>query len=248
MTAMPEPEWQAMTAAVTGASSGIGRAIAMALLERGVRVAAIGRDLPRLKLLEPAAAEPAGQLTLHQADLSQEPQVLALAADLMARHPRLNILVHCAGIIHRGALEQASALEMDAQYLLNMRAPYVLTQRLAPSLIANQGQVVCINSSAGVVGRGGVASYAGTKHGLRAIADSLREELGPRGVRVLSVFPGQTATPLQAALYAAERTPYHPEQLLQPEDVAKIVVAAVGLPRSAEVTDIHIRPSRKPAS
>jgi NADP-dependent 3-hydroxy acid dehydrogenase YdfG len=74
------------------------------------------------------------------------------------------------------------------------------------------------------------------------LADSLRSEVNPRGVRVLSVFPGRTASPMQAAVHADEGRSYQPERLLQPADVAASVVHALALPRTAEVTDIHIRP------
>jgi NADP-dependent 3-hydroxy acid dehydrogenase YdfG len=84
--------------------------------------------------------------------------------------------------------------------------------------------------------------YASTKHGLKALADSLREEVNSRGVRILSIFPGRTATPTQEKVHAGEGRPYRPERLLQPEDVAAVVINALCLPRTAEVTEIKIRP------
>jgi NADP-dependent 3-hydroxy acid dehydrogenase YdfG len=106
--------------------------------------------------------------------------------------------------------------------------------------------VVFINSTAGLVARAGVAQYAATKHALRAMADSLREEVNADGVRVLSVFLGRTATPLQAALHEREGRRYRPERLVQPADVASLVVHALTLPRTAEVTDLTIRPLSPP--
>jgi NADP-dependent 3-hydroxy acid dehydrogenase YdfG len=90
-----------------------------------------------------------------------------------------------------------------------------------------------------------VGQYAASKHALKAIADSLRDEVNTEGIRVLSVYPGRTASPLQAAVHQMEGRTYHPERLMQPEDVALAVINALGLPRSAEVTDIHIRPMAK---
>ena len=83
-----------------------------------------------------------------------------------------------------------------------------------------------------------------TRGGLN-IADSLRQELNPEGVRVLTVFPGRTATPGMQDLYRIENTPYKPELLLQPSDIAAVLVNALALPRTAEVTNISIRPFRK---
>src|SRR5439155_600717 len=79
----------------------------------------------------------------------------------------------------------------------------------------------------------------------RAVADALREEVNPDGVRVLSVYPGRTATPQQAAIHAEEGTPYRPERLLQPADVAAAVVHALTMDRTAEITDLRVRPMQK---
>jgi len=117
-----------------------------------------------------------------------------------------------------------------------------VTQALLPALGRGSGQVVFLNSSSGVAARGGLAAYAASKHALKALADSLRDEVNTLGVRVLSLYPGRTATPMQEALFAHEGRPFTPERLLQPEDVAKALLAAVELPRTAEVTDLHLRP------
>ena len=90
-----------------------------------------------------------------------------------------------------------------------------------------------------------MAQYAATKHALRALADALREEVNERGVRVLSVFLGRTASRMQQAVHQHEKRPYNPGRLLQPSDVASMVLAALRLPRTAEVTDLHIRPMLK---
>jgi NADP-dependent 3-hydroxy acid dehydrogenase YdfG len=105
---------------------------------------------------------------------------------------------------------------------------------------------VFINSSVIMRTRANVGQFAATQHSLKAIADSLREEVNPDQVRVLSVFPGRTASPRQAIIHEMEGKPYHPERLMQPEDVAGVVINALSLPRSAEVTDISLRPFATP--
>jgi NADP-dependent 3-hydroxy acid dehydrogenase YdfG len=145
-----------------------------------------------------------------------------------------------------GATEVASPQDFDRQYLTNVRAPYVLTQAFLPMLVSHQGQIAFINSSIIRAARSNVSQFAATQHALRAVADCLREEVNVKGVRVLSVFPGRTATERQATIHQWEGKPYHQERLLQPEDVAAVVVNALELPRTAEVTDIHIRPMNKP--
>jgi len=134
-------------------------------------------------------------------------------------------------------------------YRLNLRAPYLLTQRLLPLLRRARGQVVFVNSSAGLHAAAGTSQYAATKHALKALADSLRCEVNDDGIRVLSVYPGRTASPMQELLHnqhRADARPYVAADLLQPDDVAAVVVQALRLPRTAEVTDLHVRPFVKP--
>ena len=231
---------------VTGASSGVGRAIAVALARQGVQLCIVGRDSARL-------AEAASTAQMHtpvksfQADLTRRDALGQLLGHLQDVG-RLDILVHAAGVMHQGPMECASIDDLDRQYATNVRAPYMLTQCLLPLLSVARGQVVFINSSVGNSAmRSEIGQYAATKHALRAIADSLREEVNPKGIRVLTVYLGRTATPMQEAIHRNERKNYQPDTLLQPEDVAATVVFAIGLPRTAEVTDIRMRPMLKPA-
>jgi NAD(P)-dependent dehydrogenase (short-subunit alcohol dehydrogenase family) len=138
--------------------------------------------------------------------------------------------------------------EFDRQFAINVRAAYAVSQGLLPMLKSSQGEIVFLNSSAGLSGRAGSSQYAATKHALRGLADSLREEVNGEGVRVLSVYLGRTATPMQAAVHRSEERAYEPERLIRPEDVASMVVSALRLPRSVEVTDMTLRPMWKPGA
>jgi NADP-dependent 3-hydroxy acid dehydrogenase YdfG len=153
--------------------------------------------------------------------------------------------VHSAGTYSRGPVEKASADDLDRQYATNVRAPYLLTQALLSMLRANRGQIVFINSTIVFASGANVSQYAATQHALRALADSLREEVNADGIRVASIYPGRTATQLQARIHALEGKAYVPERLLQPGDVADVVVKILTIPRSAEVTDVRIRPMLK---
>lgn len=230
-------------AVVTGAGSGIGQAIARALAARGASLTLIGRRHEALEAVRANLCALGATARIHPADVSREQDLRGLAATLLGESSgRVDILVHSAGVIRPGAWTDSSLDDFDEQYRTNCRGPYLLTQLLLPTLREHHGQVVFINSSVGLKARPGVGPYAATKHALKALADSLRDEVNAEGVRVLSVYCGRTATPMQADLHERERHPYRPERLLQSEDVAQIVVAALGLPRTAEVTDIHIRP------
>jgi len=230
---------------VTGASSGIGAAVALALAAEGATVCGVGR---RRQGLEETARRlnGAGRFVACEADLMDDREPERLTKALIERHGKVDVLVHCAGTIALGAVETASVQDLDRQYATNVRAAYRLTQVLLPALRDSQGQIVFINSTVGLAARANVAQYAATKQALKAIADSLREEVNPLGIRVLSVYPGRTATPLQAGVHDVEGKPYSPERLVQPADVASLVVNALTLPRSAEVTDITVRPMLKP--
>jgi NADP-dependent 3-hydroxy acid dehydrogenase YdfG len=231
--------WREDTALVTGAGSGIGRAIARSLAGAGGRVLLLGRDAARLR----ATAADARGAEVVALDLAAGAE--AVAAALAPRLPaRLAVLVHAAGAHRLGPVEATDPAALDALLAVNLRAPLALTRLCLPALRAARGQVVFVNSSQGLAAGPGAGAYAASKHALRALADSLRGEVNAEGVRVLSVYPGRTATPLQAAVHAQEGRAYDPGALMQPEDVAAMVLAALTLPRTAEVTDIMMRPMR----
>jgi NAD(P)-dependent dehydrogenase (short-subunit alcohol dehydrogenase family) len=240
------PAFTDQVAVVTGASSGVGRAIVRALALRGASVCAVGRNPTSLADVADAGPEGGGCIRAYRADLEVDLDIRALVARLERDAPHIDVLVHSAGVIAVGRVEEASAEDFDRHYRINVRAPYLLTQALLPRLRARQGQIVFINSSAGMTAKAIVSQYAATKHALRAVADSLRDEVNADGIRVLSVFLGRTATPMMAAVHQIERQTYRPERLVQPEDVAAVVLSILQLPRTAEVTDVSIRPLARP--
>ncbi|MBD2087130.1 SDR family oxidoreductase [Coleofasciculus sp. FACHB-542] len=232
-------------AVVTGASSGIGKAIALGLAAQGATLCLVGRNLEALEAVAETAKATASKVLLYQVDLTLDEDIQQLKTRLEQDVGEVDLLVHSAGVITLGQMKTASLEDFDWQYRVNVRAPYALTQALLPMLTVRQGQIAFLNSTVGLNARGGVGQYAATKHALKAIADSLREEVNADGVRVLSIYPGRTASPMQASVQEMEGREYQPDRLLQPEDVAAVVLNALSLPRTAEVTDINIRPLRK---
>jgi NADP-dependent 3-hydroxy acid dehydrogenase YdfG len=228
-------------AVVTGASSGIGKAIALGLAAQGAKLCLLGRKLDTLLAIA-KSVETSPQVVSYQVDLTLDEDIQKLNSRLVEDFGQVDLLIHSAGIISLGEMKTAPVEDLDLQYRTNVRAPYALTQALLPMLIPRQGQIVFINSSAGLTAKAGAGQYAATKYALKAIADSLRAEVNALGLRVLSVYPGRTASPMQAAIYKMEGKAYNPERLLQPEDVAACVISALSLPRTAEVTDIQVRP------
>jgi NADP-dependent 3-hydroxy acid dehydrogenase YdfG len=229
-------------AIVSGASSGIGRAIAVGLAKEGTSLCLLGRDKERLLGTARTATNSSPKVIVYQVDLASEQDLACLIQRLEQELEHVDVLVHAAGDIVLGDMNSSTIDDLDRQYKVNLRAPYLLTQKLLPRVRSRQGQVVFINSSMGVHARANVGQYAATKHALKAVADSLREEVNSDGVRVLSIFAGRTASAMQKTIHRLENKAYDSQLLLQPEDIASVVIHALTLPRTAEVTDIHIRP------
>jgi short-subunit dehydrogenase len=222
-------------ALVTGASSGIGQAIAVALAAEGVQIHAVARSWPK----------PVEGWQLHNADFTVEADVKRLAAEISAEKSPLDLLIHCAGALEFGAVADFSIAKLDYLYQVNLRAPFLLTQLLQAELVQSKGQIVFINSSAATAPNMALAGYSSTKSALKSIADCLRLEVNSSGVRVMSVYPGKTASAMQQRAHELSGKPYDAASLMQPQDVAQMVLSALALPATAEMTDLHIRPMKK---
>ncbi len=230
---------------MTGATSGIGHSLTLALVRKGALVWAIGRSLNRLDGLAAEVRGLEGEVALLPADLEDDRDLEKASAAILSRTGNVDVLAHSAGAMVLGSLESVAPLAFDQLYRVNLRAPVVLTQHLLVGLKRARGQIVFINSSAGLRASADNALYAATKHGLKAIADGLRDQVNPAGVRVISVYPGRTATPMQRSVHEHEGRDYRSESLLRPEDVADVVLSALAHPPSGEVTDVNVRPIRK---
>ena len=229
-------------AIVTGATSGIGKAIALSLIREGAVTCPVGRNADSLQDVLTHAQKSNQCAKSYQIDLTIDEDVERLSRNLEKDFGNIDILIHSAGVISMDTLECASIEDLDQQYRINVRAPYMLTKLLLPMIKSRQGQIVFINSNVGLKARANIGQYAATKHALRAIADSLREEVYFEGIRVLSIYPGRTATPMQALVHKMEEKIYDPSKFIQPEDVAAVVTNTLALPQTVEVTDINMSP------
>ena len=218
---------------LTGAGSGIGRILAQRLLDRGDEVLAVVRS-------EERGTELSGEL----------PGLVPLVADLsfpesvgsLALPDALESVVHAAGVVELGPVADLDVETWATTLRVNLVAPAALTRVALPALRTARGTVVFLNSGAGQVAHPLWAAYAASKHGLRALADSLRGEEAGHGVRVTSVYPGRTATPMQEKVHAQEGKDYEASHWVRPETVAAAILGVLDLGPDATVTDLSVKP------
>lgn len=220
---------------VTGAGSGIGRVVAERLVDRDDEIVLIARSTERAHDLR---AEYPGATVL-VADLADAMQLESLAGSLPQA---LDSLVNAAGVVDLGSVAEVSAAVWQEQLSVNLVAPAVLTRIALPALRAARGTVVMVNSGAGLQAHPRWSAYAASKHGLRALADALRAEEQEHGVRVTSVYPGRTATPMQAQVHAQEGKTYDADAWIDPATVADAILRVLDLPADATVSDLTLRP------
>lgn len=206
---------------VTGAASGIGFEVAEQLAGRGDRVIRLTRDV---------------------VDLADTVALARWAADFAEEVDSLDSLLHVAGTVDLAAVAELDVAVWQRHLDVNLTAPAVLTAHLLPALRAAGGTVVFVNSSAGLVANATWSAYAASKFGLRALADSLRAEEAGNGVRVTTVFPSRTATPMQEKVHEQEGRTYDASRWIRPETVADSILHVLDLPPDASIPELVIRP------
>lgn len=234
---------QEQIALVTGAARGIGEAIARRLAGMGARVVLTARDEDRLRHVQASIAESGGQADVAPCDLIAPDAIDALAARVRALG-RCDILVNCAGTGHIGRpLWEMDPADFDQVLHTNLRAPFLLMRALAPVMIeSGGGHIVNISSLAGKNPLPRGAAYAASKWGLNGLTVSAAEELRDHGVRVSLVCPGSVNT----RFGGAGDDPAKAARKLQPEDIAEVVATIVTQPPQSFISEVLMRPARKP--
>jgi NAD(P)-dependent dehydrogenase (short-subunit alcohol dehydrogenase family) len=154
----------------------------------------------------------------------------------------LDSVVHAAGVVDLGPVASLTTADWQSQVAVNLVAPAVLTRVCLPALRAGRGTVVFVNSGQGLAAAPGWSAYAASKHGLRALADSLRAEELEHGVRVTSVYPGRTATPMQQRVHDQQGQEYDASAWIDPATVVAAILHVLDLPDDATISDLSIRP------
>lgn len=234
------------TSVVSGASGGIGRATAVALAAQGARLCLLGRDRDRLDRVQSEVRAAGGPPPIAVVgDLTDADHVTEVVATVEQRFGGLDLLALCAGEYRRADVGGATLRDLDELYRANVRAPFQLIQLLLPALAKNKGDVVLVNSTQGTSATAGLGQYAATQHSTKALADSLRAEVNSDGIRVTTLHIGRTATALQERIFAGEGRAYRPESLIQPADVAQLIVTAVTLPKQTQLINATLWPTER---
>jgi 3-oxoacyl-[acyl-carrier protein] reductase len=229
------------TALVTGATEGIGRALAFALGRSGFQVGVCARSEPNVdQLLRDLAA--AGIRAAGRAcDVSNETMVKALVAHVTASLGPVHTLINNAGVLTARPVMELSLAEWDQMFAVNVRGLFLTCRAVLPGMRERgSGDIVNIASLAGRNGFKGGTAYAATKHAVLGFSRSLMLEERTNGIRVLAVCPGSVATPMLAN---QPMLPVDAGRILQPDDVASTIVAALALPGRALVSELDIRPT-----
>lgn len=223
---------------ITGATSGIGEAIAIQLKKASAKLILFGRDFSKIK----DELEENKNCKHYHLDFRDHKQIIDTIGKMKRENCKIDFLIHSAGIISIGSMEESNISTLDDQYYVNCRAPYLITQQLLSALIRTKGNIVFINSTAGLNAWEGVGQYAASKFALKAIADSLRLELAEKHVHVLSVYPSSIASPMQEKLEQTYGKAHNSEDFMNTEDVAKRIISAMIPLGIAGVTDLTLRP------
>jgi short-subunit dehydrogenase len=220
---------------LTGAGSGIGAAVADRLHARGDSLVLVARSVERAGVL---AGRYPGASTL-VVDLVAP----GLVPDPLGPLPeRLDSVIHSAGVVDLAPVADLDLVSVSSQLNVNLVSPMVLTGRLVPAVRRARGLHLFVNSSAGLTASASWSAYAASKFGLRALADALRGEEVEHGVRVTTVFPSRTATPMQEKVHEQEGRTYDAARWITPATVVGTILHVLDLPPDATIPEVTVRP------
>lgn len=238
-------------AIVTGASSGIGEATAIALAAAGAKVALAARRSERLETLTQRIQQNGGEALPITADVANEAQVQDMVSATKDKWGRVDILVNNAGVMLLGPVYLANTQDWRRMFDVNVLGLMYATHAILPLMKAQgEGHIVNISSVAGRVANAGTGVYNATKWAVGAFSESLRKEVHKDKIRVTIIEPGLVATELPQHITNPEakeraKTFYESVRSLDSEDIAAAIVYAVTQPPHVNVNEILIRPTEQ---
>lgn len=226
-----------MTIVITGASQGIGKAIAERFADDGVRIALWSRTASKLEGVAEACRARGAEAMVCPVDVTDDGAVESAAADVLDAWGAPDVLVNNAGAFTPAPIDDTSADAFRAQVDVNLNAPYVVTKQfLAPMREQGSGHLFFMGSIASITAYPGSVAYCAAKHGLLGLARVVREETKADGLRVTTLMPGATRTP------SWDGTELPDDRFMAPEDIADALFDAYHLSPRTVVEEILLRP------
>ena len=229
------------TALITGATEGIGRAICLRLGKAGYKIGACARTPSRLRALKDGLEEAGITVAVHPADVGIEADVKTAFSVLVKELGTIDVLVNNAGVALLKPFEELTLEDWDTTMATNLRSLYLMTREVLPAMRTRKhGAIINIASLAGRNGFIGGSAYTASKHAVLGFAKSLMLEVRKDNIRVITICPGSVDTTL---IRAQGMLSPKLDRILQPEDVAETVLAALALPERALVSELDVRPT-----
>ena len=234
-------------ALITGASSGIGRGIALELAATGVTVALVARRRDRLVALVEEIQDAGGKALALPGDMTVEAEATGAVDKVVARLGRIDILINSAGVIQIGGIENCDTDEYRRVFDINVFATLYTSVAAVKYMSAQgQGDIVTISSLAGRKGGPMTSAYSASKHAVNFMTDGMRQELGGKNIRVSILMPGATATEVgdsNTVFREMIQTHVSKEGVVQPSEIGATIVFMLSLPRHVNISEISVRPT-----
>jgi NAD(P)-dependent dehydrogenase (short-subunit alcohol dehydrogenase family) len=207
-------------AIVTGGGTGIGRAIAVALAEHGVKVVVAGRRREPLEEVASLIDRQGGQVVLGQGDVAQDDDVARFVAFAVENFGTVDVLINNAGISGSGAIHEHDIATWDQVMAINLRGPFLLCRAVLPLMRAQRdGHIINISSESGLEYYPGNGAYGVSKHALNALSEYIQRENQELSIRVDAICPGMVITPMSDKAIGLDR-----EKCLYPDDIADLTL------------------------